>query len=336
MTFRSGIVGCGRIGSEFDDNHAGAYSAVGAVELVAVSDLNREKLEKCGKRWGVASLYQHYREMLAKEALDILSICTWNSTHLEIVREGVNHGVKAIYCEKPIADSLQHADEMIRLCNKKGVTLQINHQRRYNSFYQGLRSFLRKEKLGSVQQANFYYTRGVANTGSHMFDLLSFFFGNVDWVHAVYSENKSHDPKDPNMDGVMKFGSGVFCEIKACEDQNISIFEMELMGTKGKLNIMGNGSVVEYYELKESKLVSGFKELINSAPPIKTSVPKKPMIIAAEHLIECLEEGKRPISSGKDGRISLEIICAFHESAKAGGKTISLPLRDSNIEIKSS
>lgn len=335
MTFRAGIVGCGRIGSEFDDNHAGAYYAASEVELVAASDLDPEKLEKCGKRWEVTSLYKNYQEMLKKEALDILSICTWNLTHLEIVREAVSHGVKAIYCEKPIADTLQNADKMIKLCNEKGVTLQVNHQRRFNSFYQKVKDFLQKGKLGRVQQGAFYYTRGIANTGSHMFDLLRFFFGDVDWVQAAYSQNKSHDLNDPNIDGVMKFNNGLSCVIQACDDQNISIFEMEFIGAKGKLNIIHNGLDTEYYELKESKLVSSIKELVNSPSPIKTDVPRKPMVSATEHLIECLQDGKRSISSGEEGRAALELICAFHESAKADGKRISLPLKDNKIEIKS-
>ena len=103
--FRAGIVGCGRIGSEFDDDplrrtistHAGAYTAESDVELVAVSDLDKEKLQKCGKRWNVASLYQDYRVMLKEQNLDVLSICTWNSTHLDVVKEAVASGVKAIF-----------------------------------------------------------------------------------------------------------------------------------------------------------------------------------------------------------------------------------------------
>ena len=58
MKFRAGMVGCGRIGSEFDDGpkrkqiatHAGAYSAIDEVELVTASDLDTAKLEKCGRR----------------------------------------------------------------------------------------------------------------------------------------------------------------------------------------------------------------------------------------------------------------------------------------------
>ena len=164
MTFKAGIVGCGRIGSEFDNDpkrkmistHAGAYSAVTGVELIAASDLNEEKLQRCGKRWGITSLYQDYKKMLREGNLDILSICTWNSTHLDIVREAINHGVKAIFCEKPIADSLKNADKIIKLCDEKGVILQINHQRRNDSFHQEVKGFLQKLNLGRIQQVTFY------------------------------------------------------------------------------------------------------------------------------------------------------------------------------------
>ena len=336
MTFRAGIVGCGRIGSEFDDaptknvsTHAGAYSAVQEVELVALADVNENKLAKAGKRWGITSLYLDYTEMLRKENLDILSICTRNSAHLEIAREALNNSVKAIYCEKPVADTLQNADKMIKLCHEKGVVLQINHQRRFDRFYQEVKDFLQKGKLGGIQQYNFYYARGIANTGSHMFDLLRFFFGDADWAQAAYSQSKSHDPaNDPNIDGVVKFSDGLFCAIQACDDRYFPIFEMDCLGTTGRLNIIRNGTEVEYYKLKENRL---FRDIF----PTNPDIPRNPMVNAVEHLVECLRTGKESVSSGEDGRASLELICAFHESARHDGKRITLPLRNYNMEIKS-
>lgn len=343
MTLRAGIVGCGRIGSEFDDDpkrkvvstHAGAYSAVDEVELVAVCDLNKERLDKCGKRWNIPSLYQDYRQMLANGRLDILSVCTWDSTHLEIVKEAVKSGVRAIFCEKPIADSLKNADEMIKLCNKKKVILQIDHQRRFDKFHQEIRSFLQDGKLGRIQQVNFYYTAGIANTGSHMFDLLRFFFGDVEWVQSVYSQNKSSNPNDPNIDGIMKFRNGTFCAIQACDVQEFLIFEMNCIGTKGRLNITHSGFDVEFYEVRESEIFSGYKEIFKSDFSIDKNAPREFMVSAVRHLIECLKEGQKPICSGEDGRASLELVCAFHESARADGNKISLPLMDSEVKIES-
>lgn len=343
MTFRAGIVGCGRIGSEFDDDpkrkmissHAGAYSVVDEVDLVAACDLSKEKLERCGKRWHIPSLYEDFREMLRKEALDILSICTWNPTHLDIVREAVNSGVKAIFCEKPIADSLKNADQMIRLCNEKGVILQVDHQRRFDTFHQEIRAFLQSGKMDRIQQVTFYYTGGIANTGSHMFDLLRFFFGYVEWVQAVTSQNKSPNPNDPNIDGVMKFVNGPFCSIQACDVQDFLIFEMDCLGTKGRLNITHSGFDLEFYQVEESKLFSGYGEIFPAPSPINSEMPRYFMVNGVKHLTECLENGKKSISSGEDGRAALELICAFSESAEEDGKRVWLPLKDSRIEIRS-
>ncbi|MFC2048072.1 Gfo/Idh/MocA family protein [Chloroflexota bacterium] len=343
MTFRAGIIGCGRIGSKFDDDpkrkaistHAGAYHAVSEVDLVAACDLNKEELNKCGRRWQIPSLYEDYREMLINEALDILSICTWNSTHLDIVREAIKSGVKAIFCEKPIADSLKNADKIIKLCNEKGAILQVDHQRRFDSFHQEVKDFLQKGNLGDIQQVTFYYTAGVANTGSHMFDLLRFFFGDVDWVRAIYSQNKSPNPNDPNIDGIMKFNNGTLCAIQACDAQKFLIFEMDCIGTRGRLNLTHSGFDLEFYEVKESERFSGYREIFNRPPPINKDAPREFMVSAVEHLVTCLKDGKRPISSGEDGRASLELICAFHESAGADGNKVSLPLVDSEIEIQS-
>lgn len=335
MTYRAGIVGCGRIGSGFDDSHAAAYLSANDVELVAICDSQESKLEECSKRWGVASLYKDYREMLRKENLDILSICTWNSSHPDITKEAVSSGVKAIFCEKPIADTLSHADEMVKLCRDQKVILQIDHQRRFNNFYQQIGDFLQKGEMGGIQQVSCYYTRGIANSGSHMFDLLRFLFGNVNWIQAAYSQNKSANPADPNIDGIMKFSNDIFCAIQACDDQNFLIFEIDCIGTKGRLNIIRNGSAVEYYEVTESKIIPGYNELYSSQPPFEINNSRKLVLNGVEHLVECLKGGQESISSGEDGRAALELICAFHESVDTNGRRVELPLRDSHVIIKS-
>jgi predicted dehydrogenase len=273
--------------------------------------------------------------MLRKEALDILSICTWNSTHLEILKEAVSHGVKAIFCEKPIADTLRNADQMLKLCNEKGVILQIGHQRRFDQFHQEVRNLLQNGSLGRIQQVTFYYTAGIGNSGSHMFDLLRFLFGDVEWVRAVYSQNLSPNPNDPNIDGIIKFKSGHIGTIQACDVKEFQMFEMDCLGTKGRLNLTHAGFGLDYYTVAESNLFSGYKEIFPATPPINKDMPRQFLVNAVQHLLECLKEGKKSISSGEDGRAALELICACHESALAEGEKVSLPLTGSKIEIKS-
>lgn len=343
MPFRCGIIGCGRIASEFDDDpkrkiistHAGAYSNNPQTELVAVSDVNTEKLEKCKKRWNVEKSYTDYKEMLEKEKLDILSICTWSSAHCEIVREAVKHKPKAIFCEKPIATKLSEAKEMVELCKKNDVLLVIDHQRRFDEFHQNIHKMTQEGKLGSVQQATFYYTAGIANTGSHVLDLLRFYLGNAKWVQANHSDVSSPNPDDPNIDGMIKFENGATAMLQTSDVKNYLMFELHLLGTKGKISITRSGFDGQYFEPVESTLFSGYKELFQKEFPFDKDVQREYMKRAVEHIIECIKEKKPAISSGEDGYASLELICALHQSAKEDGKKIALPLKESNITIKS-
>jgi len=199
MKYRAAVIGCGRIGFGFDRDpkrkhvatHAGAYNFAKGVELEAVCDINKKALEECARRWHVRGAYTNFKKMLKKEKIDILSICTPPETHYSMLKEAVESPLKAIFCEKPLAVNVKDAEEMVRLCRKKGIILQVDHQRRFCPLHENIRDFIRKKKFRDVQQVNFYYTAGVRNTGSHMFDLLRFFFGDVEWIEAFLSKNIS-------------------------------------------------------------------------------------------------------------------------------------------------
>jgi predicted dehydrogenase len=343
MTYRAGIVGCGRIGCAFDDDprrgyvstHAGAYVRTPGVELVALADIDEGKLSRYGDKFGVPGRYTDYVEMLEREQLDIVSVCTWNSIHLDIVRAAVEHGVKAVFCEKPIADSLSAADEMIRLCAERDVLLMIDHQRRFDPFHQQIATFTQSGGLGRVQQVTCYYMAGVANTGSHLFDLLRFYLGEVVWVQGRYSRNPSPNPEDPNIDAWLGFADGLVAAIQACDVKAYLIFEVSLIGTKGRLRVTSSGFNVEFEEVRDSERFAGYRELFPAAPPVSAEGPHEFMLFGVAHLLKCLKTGQKPICSGEDGRAALEIICALRESADADAEPIELPLTRSSITIES-
>lgn len=148
--YRAGIIGCGFIGVEAPDNHKVAYEQCLQTNLVAFCDIEKD----------IPNVYRDYMTMVETEKLDIVSVCTPPETHCEIVCDIVPY-VKAIYCEKPIALNLKDAQEMIETCHEYKVILQINHQRRFKT-------------------PVFRFSRGILNTGTHMFDLLRYLFGKVE------------------------------------------------------------------------------------------------------------------------------------------------------------
>jgi predicted dehydrogenase len=340
---RAGIIGCGRVGCAFDDDprrgyvstHAGAYVRTPGVELVALSDVDESRLNCYGEKFRVAGRYTDYERMFESESLDILSVCTWNHTHPDIVRVAVEHGVKAIFCEKPIADSLDGADEMVRLCQQKGVVLQIDHQRRFDPFHQQISAFLRDGGLGRVQQVTCYYTAGAANTGSHLFDLLRFYLGNLAWVQGRFSLNSSSNPADPNIDAWLGFENGPVAAIQACDSTAYLIFEISILGTAGRLRVTSSGLSAEFEEVRTSERFAGYGELFPAALPLRSDGSHEFMLFGIAHLLDCLDRGLRPISAGEDGRAALEIVCALHDSACENAKRVELPLAETSCKIQS-
>ena len=259
---RCAIIGCGRIGCGFDDKpsniiktHAGAYFNNSKTELIALCDIDKKKLKKYGKKYCVTNMFTDYNEMFKTMHLDCISICTLAASHLELVKKAADYGIKGIFLEKPMSNSLKNAQKIFQICKKKNISLQIDHQRRFHPIYYKIKEWLNKRKLGNIQIINIYYGAGIANTGSHMFDLLRFLFGEVRNVQSFFSKNESGNLLDPNLDIILEFTNSAICKINAVSYKNYAIFQIEILGTNGliKLDLIKN--TIEYFNIsKESNV----------------------------------------------------------------------------------
>ena len=148
--YRVGLIGTGRIGSEFEDGSdehpvsiAGAFSALPECDLVAGCNRGKERLERFGKRWDVPALYHDCQEMLARERLDIVAIATPPGLHRDQVIAAAEAGVKGIFCEKPMGLSLGECDDMIAACRQHGCHLLVNCSRRWSGIFEAVRPWPR-------------------------------------------------------------------------------------------------------------------------------------------------------------------------------------------------
>jgi predicted dehydrogenase len=330
--YRAAVIGCGRIGAAFDDDprrgfvstHAGAWARTDDVRLVALADLDRDKLDRYGGKFEVPGLYTDASEMLARERPDVVSVCTATGTHLALVKAAAEARVQAVFCEKPIADSLAAADEMIRVCRDHGVLLVIDHQRRFAPVHRHWADWLHSGGLCEIQQVTCYYTAGIANSGSHLFDLLRLYLGDAAWVQGRESRNPSRIADDANIDGWIGFRSGTVAAVQACDVSAYMLFELTLLGSTGRLRVKRAGLEFEYEAAKSSERFAEYRELVPAPPPVPPDQSQEYMLAAVAHIVSCLRTRGRPWSSGEDGRAALEIISALRESAAAGAKRIDL------------
>lgn len=85
--------------------HADAYSVLDNCEMVACADIVQENAEAFAQAFNIPEVYLNHHEMLEKENLDIVSICVWPHLHAQLTIDCAIAGVRAIHCEKPMADT---------------------------------------------------------------------------------------------------------------------------------------------------------------------------------------------------------------------------------------
>lgn len=176
--YRAGIIGCGQIGK----HHARGYKGVEEIELVAVADPVERARKAIQEDYGVTHLYADYREMLGKEKLDLVSVCTWHLLHAEHTIAAAEYSPKGIICEKPMTVSLKSADEMIEACNNRGIKLAIGHQRRFYRSWTKARELIQEGAIGQPLMVNAKSGEGLLNCGTHVVDAMRYLMGDPETV----------------------------------------------------------------------------------------------------------------------------------------------------------
>jgi predicted dehydrogenase len=330
---RAAIIGLGQIGNQFDDDpkrtaiwtHAGAYSAVPAVELIAGADPDETRLQRFMDGRNVKAGYCDYQEMLHKEAIDLLSVCSPTELHYAMVLAGVQAGVKAIFCEKPLASTVDEGLIMVEACRSAGIVLAVNHTRRWESIYLQAKRLIDEGVIGRIESISGHYPGKVFTMGTHLFDLMRFYGGDVEWASAM---EVGEATPEPNLAGHVRFRSGAYGAILCGWDRSNHVFELSLHGSEGRIRISGDGSLLELHRFKESPRYSGYRELasveLEAGQAHAAGGEENRFIAAVKDLVQCAHSGGIPACSGQDGLAAVEMACALVESARTGSRLMDL------------
>jgi predicted dehydrogenase len=323
MVYRAAVIGCGKIGSEFADDpriggvytHAEAYVKCPDTVLTALCDSDPERLAKCGRRWNVSDLYADHHELLDDQKPDIVSVCTPDATHEAIIRSALEAGgVAAILAEKPLTTDVNSAIELARLVRERQVVLEVNYSRRFDPCHQRIRGLIGGGTIGPIQAVNGYYTKGTLHTGTHLFDLLRYLVGEVSRVRGI---DTLHEPgEDPTLDACIEFESGVTGFFHGCDAKAFSIFELDLIGRRGRIRITESGHGIEIYTIGESPHYSGYLSPVLHER--YRDCMKDLLLHAVEDVVQCVRTRKKPLCSVEDGLRALQIADSLAKSAREG------------------
>jgi predicted dehydrogenase len=143
---------------------------------VAVADPVLESAQKLAETYGVENIHQDYKEMLANNHLDIVSVCTWPEQHREQVVDAVNAGVKAIHCEKPMAPYLGRSTRHASGRRRRRCATDFLPPAPLQSAFIKIRDLLQSGAIGELQRLEGHCSN-LFDWGTHWFDM--FFFSTT-------------------------------------------------------------------------------------------------------------------------------------------------------------
>lgn len=328
------------------------------VEIVAVADEDEKGLAAAVRKLRAKAGYSNYKEMLAKEKPRIVSVADrWPDCHREMVLACAEHGAN-IFLEKPVARTLQEADEMVAACEKHHVKCAVAHQTRYSPRLTVLRDLIRDGRIGDVIELIGHGKedqRGGGEDlmvlGTHTFDLMRFLVGDPRWCFARIEQAGRKAVAADIRPGGEQIGPilgdritasygfpgqtvGHFTTLKANHGKGAR-FALEIRGTKGLIQV-GFGALPPAYLCEDPSWMPGksrapWQEItsagVGKPEPLKSNEVGNGNIWCVQDLIKAIAEDRQPLDSIHDGRAALEMIMAVYESHRLE-RVVEFPLRN--------
>jgi len=337
---RVAMIGVGRKGTQ----HARGYELHPRCEIVAAADPDPANLELFQKRFGISAVYDDYNDMLAKEQIDIAAPILPVSVNPEVVIACARTGVKAIFSEKPISASLAEADQMVEECRSRGIPFACGDAWRNLPQFWQFKAMVDSGEVGEVRSINVYHPHNeISGGGCQSLGAMRLMAGDTDveWV-VGWVKGDPFDDEDQGMGGAVKFANGIdgFVHMNAVGKVGI-----EVNTTRGvfysdwktfRLWLRPENAEPFARNWPDNEVIGAFDDAADPDDPFDEDGRRLPgyrQTASVNAIVEALEQGREPWTSGDNIRKALEIGMAFRESHRQGHAPIKLPLEDRSLQI---
>ncbi|QEY25151.1 Gfo/Idh/MocA family protein [Neisseria zalophi] len=335
------LIGCGRIAN----NHFGSFEALkDHCEIVAVCDIHPEHLQAAVERTG-AKGYRKYADMLAETDADIIVLTTPSGLHPEQAVQAFEAGFHVV-TEKPMATRLHDGERMVKAADKAGKRLFVVKQNRLNATLQLLKRAVDEKRFGKICMVHLnvfwtrpqsYYDQGngwrgtwefdggaFMNQASHYVDLTEWLIGPVQDVQAMISTHRDIEAEDT---GVMNIrwrnGALGSMAVTMCTYPKNLEGSITILGETGTVRIGGMAvNEIQEWNFADTR---DYDEQVKTANYETTSVYGFGHPLYYKNVIDVMRGEAEPITDGREGLKSLELLIAAYLSAR-DNKTVSLPL----------
>ena len=349
MPFGFGIVGCGMIANF----HARAIADIRNAKLVGCFDAVPAAADKFAKAQQIES-YHKLDDMLANPDIQIITICTPSGAHMDPAVAAAKAG-KHVLVEKPLEITLKKCDKIINACEKAGVRCGTIMPSRFSPANIALKDALADGRFGKLTlgdtyvkwwRSQEYYDQGgwrgtwaldgggaYMNQAIHNVDLLYWFMGDVAEVTGITATlaHKRIEVEDVGS-AVLRFKNGALGTIEAATATYPGLLKRtEIHGTEGSVIVEQDDITLWDFAKKHpkdraihEKYGKGSSTSGGAADP--KAISHTGHMLQFKDFLKAVQEGKKPLVDGHEGRKSVEIILAIYQSSWTG-KRVKLPLK---------
>ncbi|WP_239700983.1 Gfo/Idh/MocA family oxidoreductase [Mammaliicoccus sp. D-M17] len=352
MSLNVGIIGCGGIAN---GKHLPSLQKISEVNIVAFCDIEIEKAQVAAEQYGTndAKLYENYKLLLENDDIDVIHVCTPNSSHKALTVASLDAG-KHVMCEKPMAKTTEEAKEMIEAAKRNGKKLTIGYQNRFRPDSQYLRKATQRGDLGDIYYGKAQAIRRRAvptwgvfldeekqgggpliDIGTHALDLTLWMMDNYEPESVMGStfhklgkkENAANawGPWDPKKFTVedsafgfikMKNGSTIILESSwALNSLEVDEAKCALSGTEGGAD-MKDGLRIHGEEF--GSLYTTNVELENKGVDFYEGETVDEAEVEARSWIDSIVNDTEPVVKPEEAMVITQILEALYQSAKTG------------------
>lgn len=327
-----GVIGCGYWGPNLVRN----LNRLEGVKLRALCDVEANRLQRVAHDYQVDYTTQDVSQIMSDAAIDAVVVATPATTHYELVRQSLLNG-KSVLVEKPLALRVSEAEELVALADERGLVLMVGHVFLYNEAVNRLKEYIQSGELGNV----YYLYSQRLNLGRLRRDvnaMWNFAPHDISIVLHLLEEMPTTVSANglcyiqPDIEDVvfmqMNFPSGVSAHIHISWLDPLKVRRMTVVGDKKmvvyddvstdtKLCLYDRGVVKmpTADSPRDFESFSAFQLLIHRGdvhiPAIKFT---EPLYNECQHFIDCVREGRRPLTDGLSGLKVVKVLAAADES----------------------
>jgi predicted dehydrogenase len=310
---RVGLVGAGGI-AEF---HAAALNSIPNAQITAVVDTIEERAVKMVATYG-GTAYTRLEACFPE--VDVVYVLTPPSTHRALAVQAIEAG-KHVLVEKPLAIAIEDGEAIVEAADRAGVKLMTAFNMRFRTGFRRLQETVRSGQLG--QPTHFWSHRLGIGVGpgpnwrttpgllcgmtieslSHDIDLIRWMLGEVSDVRAKVSSSRPDLAGfDDNTHAVLSLTGGGTALIHASWSSHLEQNSRGVIGTEGTALVEGRGLWdLDRFHLKTRNMPYETIDVLNDKPDVLSYRRE------SEHLLDCIEHDRQPMTTGRDGLATLRV-----------------------------